>query len=134
MVPCRRGADMKLSMNDVSSGRNPYQIFIDAIRSEQTARKYKGYLRSFLKVVPNEVYSPHKIVPISDGLEDQTNAFVMLAKKDTDLVTDITVAFVRKEKELPLEQAMFHPYWPFWSLVFYAGILTTSFAVWRNTK
>ena len=35
---------------------------------------------------------------------------------------------------LPINEAIFDPYWLFWSLVLYAGIAVTSYAVWKNRK
>lgn len=32
----------------------------------------------------------------------------------------------------PINEATFHPYWLFWSLVLYAGIPVTVFSIWRR--
>lgn len=35
---------------------------------------------------------------------------------------------------LPLEIAEHDPYWVLWSLILYAGIIVTSFGIWRSRK
>lgn len=35
---------------------------------------------------------------------------------------------------IPIDEAIFNPYWLFWSLVLYAGIAVTIFGVWRKRK
>ena len=35
---------------------------------------------------------------------------------------------------MPLDEAVNDPYWLFWSLMLYAGIITTSFAISRRRK
>lgn len=35
---------------------------------------------------------------------------------------------------MPIDEAMFNPYWLFWSLVLYGGIAVTGFGIWRNRK
>ena len=35
---------------------------------------------------------------------------------------------------LPLDEAVNDPYWLFWSLVLYTGIIISGYAIWRNRK
>ncbi len=35
---------------------------------------------------------------------------------------------------LPMNDAIYDPYWLAWSLVLYAGITVTGFAIWRKRK
>lgn len=35
---------------------------------------------------------------------------------------------------LPIDEAINDPYWLFWSMILYAGIVVIGFAVWRNRK
>lgn len=35
---------------------------------------------------------------------------------------------------LPMNDIIYDPYWLVWSLVLYAGITVTSFAIWRKRK
>lgn len=33
---------------------------------------------------------------------------------------------------MPIDEAIFNPYWLFWSLSLYAGIIVTGFSIWRK--
>ena len=33
---------------------------------------------------------------------------------------------------MPIDEAIVHPYWLLWSLILYAGITVTGFAIWRK--
>lgn len=35
---------------------------------------------------------------------------------------------------MPIDEAIFNPYWLFWSLVLYAGITVTGFWIWKKRK
>lgn len=35
---------------------------------------------------------------------------------------------------LPIDEAVNDPYWLFWSLALYLGIIVTGFAIWRKRK
>ncbi len=43
-------------MDNVNSRSDPYQLFLDSIRSSETLRRYKTHLHSFLKLIPNQIY------------------------------------------------------------------------------
>jgi len=44
-------------MDNVNSRSDPYQLFLDSIRSPATLRRYKNHLHSFLKLIPNQIYT-----------------------------------------------------------------------------
>jgi len=47
---------MEISYDKVNSRNDPYQLFLDSIRSPQTLRRYKNHLYTFLKLIPNQFY------------------------------------------------------------------------------
>ena len=85
---------MKIDLNSISDGGNPYEKFCDHIRDADTKRKYKSYLKQFLEELPDNVYkmiSDH--TPQSD--QDRARLFTTLAKKDQEL----TLAIIEVLKE-----------------------------------
>jgi hypothetical protein len=47
---------MELELDKIRNNSEPYQAFLDSIKSKQTGRKYKNALNSFLKLVPTKIY------------------------------------------------------------------------------
>lgn len=52
---------MELTIDKVNSRSDPYQLFLDSIRSPQTLRRYKNHLYTFLKLIPNHI-KPIKVL------------------------------------------------------------------------
>ena len=50
---------MKLSVT--SDHDEAYQNFVDSVRDSQTLRKYNGYLKHFLKLIPNKMYKEYLV-------------------------------------------------------------------------
>ncbi|WP_420546146.1 hypothetical protein [Nitrosopumilus sp.] len=98
---------MEISLDKINLRNEPYQQFLDGIRSPQTVRKYKNALYSFLKLVPNQVYLDSlEITPKNRNPEELSKFFVSLAKKDPDLATNIIAAFIKEEKKLVEKKEM----------------------------
>jgi len=74
---------MEISLDKVNSRSDPYQLFLDSIRSPSTLRRYKNVLHSFLKLIPNQIYTDNLGKTPKDR-EDETLAkfFVELARKN----------------------------------------------------
>jgi len=88
---------LKISYDDINSRNDPYQLFLDNIKSPETARKYKKLLEKFLRSIPDQVYE--KKSKKSD-VKSIVKHFVNLAKKNPDLVTDIIATYIKEEKKL----------------------------------
>ena len=88
---------MKISYDDISSRNDPYQLFLDNIKSPETARKYKKLLEKFLRSIPDQVYE--KKSKKSD-VKSIVKYFVDLAKKNPDLAADIIATYIKEEKKL----------------------------------
>jgi len=46
-----------ISFDNVKFRSDPYQLFLDSIRSPATIRRYKNLLYTFLKLVPNKFFT-----------------------------------------------------------------------------
>ena len=72
-------------------------MFLDNIKSPETARKYKKLLEKFLRSIPDQVYE--KKSKKSD-VKSIVKYFVDLAKKNPDLAADIIATYIKEEKKL----------------------------------
>jgi len=92
---------LKINYDDISNRDDPYQLFLDSIKSPETARKYKKLLERFLHSIPEQVYdkSLQKKIASVDIITN-TKIFVGLAKQNSDLVTDIIATYIKEEKKL----------------------------------
>ena len=88
---------LKISYDDINSRNDPYQLFLDNIKSPETARKYKKLLEKFLRSIPDQVYE--KKSKKSD-VKSIVKYFVDLAKKNPDLAADIIATYIKEEKKL----------------------------------
>ena len=92
---------MQISIEDIKKRKDPYQLFLDSIKNEETKRKYKKALHRFLKLIPNKIYQESiGIVPEDQSLEILARLFVELAQKDPSITQNIIAAFIKEEKKL----------------------------------
>lgn len=98
---------MEISIDRINERNDPYQLFIDSIKSPETLRKYKKGLYKFLRVIPPQIYqgilgkSPQNNDPkILAGF------FVQLCKKDPELGTNIIATFIKEQKKLVEENKL----------------------------
>ena len=92
---------MQISIEDIKERKDPYQLFLDSIKNEETKRKYKKAVHRFLKLVPNKIYEESiDVVPEDQSLEILARLFVELARKDPTIVQNIIAAFIKEEKKL----------------------------------
>ena len=90
---------MKLDI--VSVEGEVYQNFVDSIRDSETLRKYKGYLKYFLELIPNAMYKEYLgHEPSSRKIEDLSDAFVRIASDNVKNAKGIVRAYVRELKSL----------------------------------
>ena len=92
---------MEISIDHINERKDPYQLFIDSIKSKDTARKYKKDLHKFLLAIPVKVYQDTLgKLPQNKDLGTLANFFVELSRKDPDLGNNIIAAFIKEEKKL----------------------------------
>jgi len=92
---------VQISIEDIKKRKDPYQLFLDSIKNEETKRKYKKALHRFLKLIPNKIYQESiDVVPEDQSLEILARLFVELARKDPTIVQNIIAAFIKEEKKL----------------------------------
>ena len=91
---------MEISLDKVNSRSDPYQLFLDSIRSPATLRRYKNLLHTFLKLIPNQIYidSLGKTPQDREAITLAT-FFVELARKDIDLASDVIATFIKEDKK-----------------------------------
>ncbi|MCA9820459.1 MAG: hypothetical protein KC440_06890 [Nitrosarchaeum sp.] len=46
---------MQISLESIQEVEDPYQAFVDSIKSPDTFRKYRNHLHRFLNLIPNKV-------------------------------------------------------------------------------
>src|SRR3989344_1642948 len=51
---------MKISFENIDQQNDPFQLFIDSIKNDETKRRYKNILNRFLKLIPNQIYQAGK--------------------------------------------------------------------------
>lgn len=91
---------MEITVEKINMLSDPYQIFLDSIRSPATKRRYKNLLYTFLKLVPNQVYTDHlKKTPTNRNPKTLAKFFVDLAKKDMDLASNVIAAYIKEDKK-----------------------------------
>ena len=92
---------MKISFDEIDRRNDPYQLFLDNIKSQETARKYKKSLERFLSSIPDEIYEKNLgKTPQNQDKKNLATFFVELAKKDADLATNIVATYIKEEKKL----------------------------------
>ena len=92
---------MEISIDDINKRSDPYQLFLDSIKSPETARKYKNALQSFLKIVPISLYQDTLgKTPKNQKPPTLAAFFVKLSGKDPDLASNIIATFIKNERKL----------------------------------
>ena len=91
---------MKISLEDIDQNNDPYQLFLDSIKNDETKRRYKKNLYRFLKLIPNKIYQDTiGISPADREIETLSSCFVKLAHKETKLAQNIISAFIKEDKK-----------------------------------
>jgi hypothetical protein len=91
---------VEITLDNVNNRNDPYQLFLDSIRSPSTQRRYKNLLYTFLKLIPNQIY----IDSLGKTPEDRdaktlSKFFVELARKDTDLASNVIATYIKEDKK-----------------------------------
>jgi len=91
---------MEISLDKVKTRSDPYQLFVDSIRSPSTERRYKNLLYTFLKLIPNQIYTDSLgKTPKDRDAPTLAKFFVELARTDIDLASDVIATFIKEDKK-----------------------------------
>jgi len=91
---------MEITFDKVNSRSDPYQLFLDSIRSPSTERRYKNLLYTFLKLIPNQFYNDSLgKTPENRDVQTLAKFFVDLSRKDMDKVSDIIATFIKEDRK-----------------------------------
>lgn len=98
---------MEISLDALNEEADPYQTFLDTLKSPVTYRKYKNEIYRFLKLVPSKIYQD-TLGKVPTDREPKTLSlyFVELAKKRPDIVLKIMSQVIKNERELVQEGKM----------------------------
>ncbi|MGI0026819.1 MAG: site-specific integrase [Nitrosopumilaceae archaeon] len=100
---------LMISIDDINKRDDPYQLFLDSIRSPETARKYKKALHKFLMAIPTKLYQDTLAkLPQDSDPSTVANFFVELARKNPDLASNIIATFIKEAKKL-VDEKKLHP-------------------------
>jgi len=91
---------LEITVEKINSRNDPYQLFLDSIRTPSTKRRYKNLLYTFLKLIPNQLYIDSLGKKPRDR-EAKTLAkfFVELARADLDVASNVIAAYIKEDKK-----------------------------------
>ena len=91
---------MNITLEKINSRNDPYQLFLDSIRTPSTKRRYKNLLHTFLKLIPNQLYID-SIGKKPKDREAKTLAkfFVELARANLDVASNVIAAYIKEDKK-----------------------------------
>ncbi len=79
-----------LSVENIAKREEPYQLFLDYFKNENTKRKYGNFLQNFLVLIPSKIYEDNGIIqPISKNRDELARKFVELAHKNSKAAQNI---------------------------------------------
>jgi hypothetical protein len=91
---------MEITIDKVNSRNDPYQLFLDSIRSPSTERRYKNLLYTFLKLIPNQFYiNTLGKTPKDRDAKTLAKFFVELSRKDMDMCSDIIATYIKEDRK-----------------------------------
>jgi len=92
---------MELSIESIQKREEPYQLFLDYFKNDETKRKYKNFLYRFLMVIPDKVYEEVEMEPPSSQQVDiLASKFVQLARLNQKLAQNIIASYIKEEKKM----------------------------------
>ena len=98
---------MELSIESIQKREEPYQLFLDYFKNDETKRKYNRFLFRFLELIPTNIYLDNGIkVPKTQQIEELAKSFVELAKKDQKITQNIIAEYIKEDKKRVLEKKL----------------------------
>jgi integrase len=98
-----------LSVENIAKREDPYQLFFDYFKNNETKRKYSNFLQNFLVLIPPKIYESNGISPPSSKDRGElARKFVELAHKDRKAVQNVIAAYIKEDKKLVAENKL-HP-------------------------
>lgn len=92
---------MEISFEDINKETDPYQLFLDSIKSPDTLRRYRNFLNDFLKLIPSKIYEEVlKKSPQNREPKLLATYFLELAKISPETVSRIIVQYIKNQIEL----------------------------------
>ena len=92
-------SQMKISFENIDQQNDPFQLFIDSIKNDETKRRYKNILNRFLKLIPNQIYQAGKAYSsliaggnydFNDSFDTGYTMFVSMKYNDPQLMSVIS--------------------------------------------
>ncbi len=91
---------MEITVEKINSRNDPYQLFLDSIRTPSTKRRYKNLLYTFLKLIPNQLYIDSlEKKPKDREAKTLAKFFVELARADLDVASNVIAAYIKEDKK-----------------------------------
>jgi len=91
---------MEITVEKINSRNDPYQLFLDSIRTPSTKRRYKNLLYTFLKLIPNQMYIDSlEKKPKDREAKTLAKFFVELARADLDVASNVIAAYIKEDKK-----------------------------------
>jgi len=91
---------LEITVEKINSRNDPYQLFLDSIRTPSTKRRYKNLLYTFLKLIPNQLYIDSlEKKPKDREAKTLAKFFVELARADLDVASNVIAAYIKEDKK-----------------------------------
>jgi len=92
---------MKITLETIEKHDDPYQLFLDYFKNNETRRKYNKILLRFLELIPNKLYEDSGIAPPKyQRVGTLASCFIQLAEKNPKLVRNIIASYLEEDKKL----------------------------------
>jgi len=91
---------LEITVEKINSRNDPYQLFLDSIRTPSTKQRYKNLLYTFLKLIPNQLYIDSlEKKPRDREAKTLAKFFVELARADLDVASNVIAAYIKEDKK-----------------------------------
>jgi len=98
---------LQISIDSIEAREDPYQLFLDYFKDDETKRKYNNYLFRFLKLIPNKIYEDSGVKPPKCQLVGTlATSFVRLAEKKPKIAKNIITAYIEEGKKQVSEKKL----------------------------
>jgi len=92
---------MEITLETIEKRNDPYQLFLDHFKNNETRRKYNKILLRFLELIPNKLYKDSGIaLPKYQQVDILASCFIQLAEKNPKLVRNIIASYLEEDNKL----------------------------------